>query len=183
MTSEVSIEQKLTDALRQRTPCDFSTGTEADELENSSQWGPERTIGSSLLRKVLIDGNAGSSLADQPLEIIGARIDGVADFRATSVTRPIYFLRCVFTRMIDCTDARMSTTSFQKCGLVGLRARYTQFSGSVLLRECQIAGPLDLLSASVSRDVDLRGSKLSALAPINADRVDVGGSVYLREVS
>jgi hypothetical protein len=181
MTSEVSIEQKLADALRQRTPCDFSAGTEADELENSSQWGPERTIDSSLLRKLLTNGNAGSSPADQPLEIIGARIDGVADFRATSVARPIYFLRCVFTKMIDCTDARMSTTSFQKCVLVGLRARYTQFSGSLLLRECQLAGPLDLLSASVSRDVDLRGSELSALAPIDADRVDVGGSVYLRD--
>jgi hypothetical protein len=181
MTSAVSIEQKLTDALAQRKPCDFSTGTDADRLDNSSQWGSERTIDSSLLRKILIDSKAGYGLSDQPLEINGARIDGMVDFRATSITRPIYFVKCVFTEMIDCTDARMPTMSLQECRLAGVRARYTQFDGSLLLLECQFTGPLDLESASVTRDVDLRGSKLSALAPINADRVDVGGSVYLRD--
>jgi hypothetical protein len=72
MTSAHSIEQKLIDALAQRKPCDFSTGTEADELHNSSQWGPDRTIEGSVLRTVLIDGKAGGSPTDQPLEIHGA---------------------------------------------------------------------------------------------------------------
>jgi hypothetical protein len=75
----------------------------------------------------------------------------------------------------------MSSTSFQECTLAGLNARYAEFKGSLLLRECMLDGKLELVSASVSRDVDLRRSKLSAQSPIEADRVNVGGSVYLRD--
>src|SRR5215831_10590816 len=107
MTLTPPIDQKLN-----RKPCDFSTGTDADDLEGSSQWGPDRTIDSSLLRKLLLDSKAGYGLTDQPLEIIGARIVGIVDLRAASVPRPLNFVKCVFGDAIDCTDAQMKTTSF-----------------------------------------------------------------------
>jgi hypothetical protein len=181
MTATTSIDQKLIDAIAQRKPCDFSAGTDVDALDNSSQWGPDRTIDSAVLRKVLLDDKAGYGLAHQPLEITGARIVGIVDFRAASVPRPVYFVKCVFSDMIDCTGARLQTTSFENCKIGEFRARYAQFDGSLLLRHCQFSGGLDLGSASVARDVDLRGSKLSAQSPINADRLDVGGSIYLRD--
>ncbi|MFK4727436.1 hypothetical protein ABIE89_008536 [Bradyrhizobium niftali] len=115
------------------------------------------------------------------LEILGARIIGKVDLRAATVARPVAFLKCVFSHAIDCKDARMSSTSFHECRVAGMSARYAEFDGSLLLRECQLTGPLDLGSASISRDIDLRGSKLNAKSPINADRVNVGGSIYIRD--
>jgi uncharacterized protein YjbI with pentapeptide repeats len=176
-----SVEQKLVEALEQRRPCNFSAGTSVDDLEKSSEWGPDRTIEAALLRKILIGATGSDGLADQPLEIIGALIKGKVDLRAATVKRPVAFDRCVFSDSIDCRDARMSSTSFQKCRVLGIDARYAEFDGSLLLRDSDLNGPLDLVSASVNRDIDLRKSRLGVKSRIIADRVNVGGSVYFRE--
>ncbi|MDI3561747.1 hypothetical protein [Bradyrhizobium sp. Arg816] len=176
--SQERVKQKLLEALKHRTACNFSPDINADTIEKSSEWDSQRTVDARLLRDILLEG---ADLANQPLEILGARISGRVDLRAASVTRPISFVKCVFSHALDCTDARMSSTSFRECNVVGINARYAEFDGSLLMRECQLDGPLDLSSASVSRDIDLRRSKLSANSRILADRVNVGGSIYLRD--
>ncbi len=173
-------EQRLLDAVSRRKPCDFSVHTDADNLDRSPQWGPERVIASALLRDVLL-GSATFGLTDQPLEIVGARIDDRVDLRGATIKRPLIFTRCVFTDAIDCDDARMQTTSFNACALSALRARHAQFEGSLLFHKCQFGGPIDLESALLTRDLDLRGSTMSDRSPILAKRLNVGGSVHLRD--
>jgi hypothetical protein len=138
------VDRTLSEAISQRKPCDFSAGGEADDPRGSAQWGPERRIEGALLRTLMLGNHPSYDLINQPLEIIGARIDGPVDFRAASLTRPIYFTRCAFTDPVDCTDARLKTVSFEGCRIGELRARYGQFDGSLLLRHSHFSGPLDL---------------------------------------
>jgi len=174
-----SAEERLSEAIAQGQPCDFSANNTDDSLDKSDSWGPERTISAAMLRGKLLATSADGSPVNQPLRIIGARITGVFDFRAVSFLKPLYFVRCVFVDAVDFTDAALSTVWFEDCKFTEFHARYTEFKSSLLLRGCQFSGPLNLMSASVSRDVDLRHAKFNA--GIFADRIKIGGSLYMRD--
>src|SRR4051794_36705195 len=118
-----SFEQKLKDAIAQRRPCNLSMGDAQEDLADSDNWGPERTIDGGLLTRVLLDDKAEFGPLDRPLEIIGARITGYVDLRAVTLSKPVFLIRCVFHGTVDCDDARLQTISFEQSRLTSLQTR------------------------------------------------------------
>ena len=136
-----------------------------------SNWGVDRAVDNFLLSKVIFESAPSILRNGQPLEVVGARIVGPVDFRASIIARPIYFRSCLFTDMIDCTDAQIVSMSFENCRLGELRLRYAQIAGSLLIRDCEVSRPLDLLSARIARDVDLRGCNRSHPGRVKVSRL------------
>ncbi|WLA62015.1 pentapeptide repeat-containing protein [Bradyrhizobium diazoefficiens] len=111
----MSHEERLIKAIIDREPCDFSSASADDSLENSSTWGPERTISAHLLRRIMLEDVDANSSSAQSLVIIGACIAGSLDFDANSFARSFYFEKCVFLDTVNFSDAQLQTISFEDC--------------------------------------------------------------------
>jgi hypothetical protein len=181
MSTEPDIETKLRESIVNRRACDFSVGSDIDKIDNSDQWGPERTIEADALRAVWLSKKVEGAIGNHPLEITGARLVGHLDLRGASVSRPLYLLGCDLKDVWALNDARLATISLAGCKVVAIRAHRAQVDGSLLIRGCEFSGPLSVIGAAVKGDVDLRGSKFGEASPIEADRLRVDGAVYLRD--
>jgi hypothetical protein len=178
MTHASEIKTRLETALKQRKLCDFSVGSEEDLLGKSDKWGEERTIAADALHTLLLDKDIA---AGQPLEIKGARITGVLDLRGASLARPLQLVNCAITNVIWLEDASASTLILTQCKVAAIKGHRAQFDGSLLVRDCEFDGPLDIIGAVIKGDLDLKNSKFGPKAIISADRIRVDGAVYLRE--
>jgi hypothetical protein len=175
------IDPRLKDALLQRRTCDFSVGSDIDELKNSDKWGSERSLDAGGLRAALLAEDLDDVPADQPLEITGARITGALDLRGMTVKRPLYLFRCVVADVIKLIDASTATIVLGECKIAEIDADRVHVNGSLLIRGSELSRQLRMLSGVVEGDVDLRHSNFGAGAPIVADRIRVKGAFYLRD--
>ena len=171
-------------------PYSFGDG-DPRELELPHEWGKERTISGRVLAEMLLRAGAGAGAGAggppqvREVRIRGARVTGEVDLSHAEVPLALYFDRCLFEGNLILELVRARTLQLEACVLASLKATGALFEGLLRIRRSDVQGAISLIDATVSQSVVLSGSTIAGDrgCALSADRLTVGGNVFLNRVS
>ena len=147
---------------------------------------PTKTFKAEFLRFIALGGDDDNPIPEMGIEIFHVTVEGSFDLSGTTESRPLFLRNCVFLEKINLRGATLNTFSLKCSKTKEIDALGTRFLGYVALlgneNEPFVAcGEVNLISATVKGDIYCqRGRFINPKGKaIFADRIEVGGSVYL----
>jgi hypothetical protein len=143
-------EQALLSALADGEPFDLSADTEQlNDPRQGSTWSSEREIDARLVYELCTDRSVPGRVHARGVQIIGARVVGDLDFRATTLYVPLLLDRCFVAGDCILEQATAPQIALPGCCLRSIRAQ-----------DFNTPAGLDLRGAHVTRGVLLRGASI-----------------------
>lgn len=158
---------------------------EPEELRGSVR--AEHLIRGQLVRELLL-GRRGE-LDPRGVLIRGARITGEVDLENVTAVVGLNLFRCVLDEPVQCRNAHLPWMYFDGTQLPSLNAPGIQVDRNLFLRSgfattgSNESGAVNLLGAYIGGNLEMNGTHLTNTAGpvLNADRLRVDGSVFLRK--
>jgi len=166
-----------------------------DDPENdpskAGQWGPERTLRAALLRWLCVDRQARELVDPKGLQVFAAKISGDLDLSFVAVPFPLGLGRCRLVEDADLQYVEIPALNLRGSWVRRLAADGARVKGGLFLRDgfyaegevrllgAEIGGTLDCVDGAFKNPAktDVPGSGKA----LNADRMKVTGSVFLRD--
>jgi hypothetical protein len=177
-------EGKVIDAARRGVELRCS-GLTLDQLSEGEE--SDHEVRAELLRELLL-GRRGP-LDPQGVRLVGLRIIGKLRLDQIAAITGISLRRCVITKSVDLTGSHFPRVAVQDSRLTRLLADGLQVDRDLKLRGIQASGDarsgaIRLRGAGVAGYVDLDGADVTNYSgpALFADRLQVGGGLFLREL-
>ncbi|MDQ0936898.1 membrane-associated oxidoreductase [Streptomyces turgidiscabies] len=158
-------EERVWRAFPKGEPVDFREGdAEADNPDNGSDWGPERTVRASVLRALLL--SAPHLAGEIPrLRLSGARVTGHLNLMYAIVDHPLHLRYCHFEEAPDLYGTRLRQLNLRGSLLPGVNLASTRIDGPLRLSHCRVRGPVRLGGAEIAGALFLDGAELTTSDP------------------
>ncbi len=158
-----------------------------DDPLDSAVWDDDRLVRAELLRWLCIDPRAQTMIDPKGIQLVGVRVDGVLDLTGVTVPFGLCFEACAFTDQIVLEDATVPRLVLDGSHIMGLNGNGLTVASNILMRGVVSRGAVQLVHATVGRDLDCRGAQLllegTGAAPkqdaLIAEGLTVNGRVYL----
>ncbi|WP_455175147.1 hypothetical protein [Azospirillum largimobile] len=155
----------------------------------------------SQVSSILISLEGQKSAASGGIEIIGARIEGPISLCGSLIKERIVFRDCHFLIdldehksccAIDIVDSRLYTIEFFGCvidfigenhenvNLISINMERANLDGSFLFVNSTSSAAICAIGSNIKGDFNLHGSRINDKFGLVADRIRVGGQVFLR---
>jgi hypothetical protein len=170
-----SLEAKMIEAARTADLVE----PEQDAADSASV-----TIRASVLCHLLTDKTR--PVAAKGVRLRGVRITGQLDLEGATVPCPLRLENCYLDgdEPVNLDFADVSMLSFTDCKLPGLSAKTLKASKDFVLARSTLTGPLRLLCADITGDLDCSGTRLEGTDDaLCAATIKVSGNVYLTDVT
>jgi predicted acyltransferase (DUF342 family) len=155
----------------------------SEELPDPGEKAPRPEVRAAFLRWLATDPEAAPHIDPKGLRVSAAAIPGKLDLRECHVHPTLSFYRCDFRGKIDLRTAETRGLYFLDSSMAGgITADMVIVHGPLFLRNSQSDGEISLLGAEITDNLECNGAKLKAKGnALNADRVQIGGSVFMKE--
>ena len=139
----------------------------------------QRTVRAEVIRGLLLDEIPDVSLPGG-VQIIGARITGSLTLDSETVDHPLVVFESSFEEDVSFADAEMRRVMFIRSQLTGVHARGAHIRGALALNKCTVAGPVDLIGATVDGSAEFTGAQLQSTSiSLDARLAKIGGELAL----
>ena len=175
-------ERSMWGAMMAGVPCDFGDG-DPRQLDSPCDWGPERTIRGHVLARLLLLLGATRSQVIRRIRIRGARVTGGVDLNDADVVVAMHFDRCLFENDLMLGLAHLRSLRIRTCVLTSIDATGSSIEGLLTISQSKVQRSVFLADATVSHSARFSGSTIvgDCGRALTADRLKVGGSVFLRD--
>ncbi|MEV4612886.1 oxidoreductase [Kitasatospora sp. NPDC049258] len=188
-------EQRLWQAFRQGSVHDLRVGDrEIDDAAGAAVWGPERTVRSEVIARLLLAGPEPAPGRVSSLKLNGALITGPLVLAGADIGHYIELHQCRFERKVLISEARAGTVRLISCLIPRLEASRLATEGDLHLARCHLPQGLRLTDAKIGTDLllnqavigadrhgrALAGDGLTVSQDLEADRVTSHGEFSLR---
>jgi hypothetical protein len=148
---------------------------EGKEVDCRRLHGPDKSINADLLVWLCTDSGAVAQVTTRGIYITGATIENKFSLEWATVTFPLRFHECAFTRAIDLQSSRLFFLQFSATSIQELRAKDVTVDRSVLLHDGFSAQKtVDLSGSDIRGDLACDGGQFRNLL---ANMLHIGGSV------
>ena len=155
-------------------------------------WPDERRVRAAVLRWLCVDPAVRRLVDPQGIQVRGARIEGRLDLSFARMPFPLLLSLSGIPEGIFLRESRTASISFEGTHTGPISADRLTVDGTVFLRNGFLAkGLVRLLGARIRGNFDCHGGVFAGtetetpagktIVALNADRLDVGGGVFLRE--
>ncbi len=163
----------------------------SNDPSKADDWGPERQVRAELIRWLCTDREAASRVDPRGIQLLGARIAGPLDLSFANVPFPLSMSKCLVTDGINLMSTHLPALYLIGSSVKSISADGVHVEGNVFLRQGFTArGEVGLTGAQIGGDLDCSGGTFKnppqkdvpeSGKALNADGVNVKGSVFLRE--
>jgi hypothetical protein len=177
-----AVPHHLTDRLTRGELVDLrpEPGSPAPVAERTD-WRPEHNVDGSLLAELVTMPASDENWTYRPLLLVGARITGVLDLEAATLTRPLHLVDCFFEQHLDLRDAQANTIYLPGCQVPFLLGSNLRTSGDLRLSNGFIAaGEVSLLGARIGGQLNCSGGTFwnPGGPALNLTTADVAAGVF-----
>ncbi|MFI6796464.1 pentapeptide repeat-containing protein [Streptosporangium canum] len=156
-------ERQVWDAYPAGTWVDLRTGDkDADDPAEGAGWGPERTVRAEVIAALLLGAREPEPGRTAGLRLAGARVTGVLDLSAATLTGKLHLLNCHLSETVSLTDATTSGVRFRGCEMERVRAARCTVNGLLELDGSTVHSGIRLDNAHVTGQFRLSRSRLHA---------------------
>ena len=163
-------------------PCVFGDDDPRQQA-SPEDWGPESIIRGHVLAELLIRAGASKPPTIRQVRIQGARVIGEVDLSHAEVATTVRLRRCLVEDNVLLHFARTRTLQVETCVLASVRAQGASIEGALEITQSRVQCGIAINGARVSHSVVLSGSTIASDGgpALNAERLEAGGSVFLRD--
>ena len=175
-------ERRMWDAVMAGQPCIFGDD-DPRNLASPNEWGPERTISGQVLADLLMRAGASGNPSKRQVQIQGARVTGEIDVSHAELEVAVDLRRCLFEDDLVLWFTRARTLQMEKCVLASVTAIGACIEGILGFLQSCVLGDIVLIDAKIGHSLVISGSTIAGDAgqALSADRLEVGGGVFLRD--
>jgi hypothetical protein len=168
-------EEKLAEAARVGEICEL--GLAAPKTGEASN-----TIRAEFLRFLALGGDARAPMHEKGLRLRGAFVEGALDLEGAELPFDLLPIFCSFVQPITFRGAHGRTINLHGSHLNGLSADGLRLDGALFLRHVQATGEMRLLGAQITGNLECDQGQFKNPGgfALVCDRVEIGGSVFLR---
>jgi len=186
-------ERKVVEAAAKGEDADFqSDDPEKDDPARSETWPDERKVRASVLRWLCTDAAARRLVDPKGLCVVGARIEGRLDLSFAKIPFPLGLLSSAIPKGISLLHTRTVSISLVGTHMGPISADGLTAEGGVFLRKgFHAKGEVRLPGARIRGGLSCNGGTFEGaeretpegktIVALSADRLKVGGSVFLSE--
>jgi hypothetical protein len=159
------------------------------------RWPDTRNVRADLIRWLCVDREARELVDPKGVWIRGARIKGRLDLNSTNVLFPLFLWSCRLEQNLHLNSAKMPLLSLEGSWTGSIAADGLNLEGSLFLRNgFHAEGEVSLIGATIGGDLEAEGGAFkrpsgNALnaggtkneTALNAERIKVGGNIFLSE--
>lgn len=178
-------EYKLIEATARGVPADFQTcNAEQDDPATAEAWGDERTVRAEVIFALLVEGRSDWPVHPQGVWVKGAKIVGALDLSHAELAAPLGLFACRLDSNLALRDCRAKSLALSGSHVAGISGDGLTVAGSLYLRDGFTSkGGVRFLGATISSNFECSAARFEndAGAALNADGLDVKGSVFLRK--
>jgi hypothetical protein len=163
----------------------------ANDPSKADEWGSERQVHAELIRWLCRDLAAARCIDPKGIQLVAAKIIGPLDLSFCTVRFPLFLFRCCVTEEINVRSASLPGLFLNGSSVQSISADGMHVEGNVdLLGGFTAHGEVRLLGAQIGGNLDCSGGTFknppqegpqSGSTALNADGVNVTGSVFLRD--
>ena len=158
----------------------------ANDPAKAEEWGPEREIRAGLIRWLCVDRDAASAVDPKGIQVHAARITRALDVSYVPVPFPLRLSRCGFNENVNLVSTDLPSLRLTGSFVRSVTANGAHVRGNVSLNNgFNVKGEVHLTGAHVGGSLVCTGGSFGnhGQTALNADLVDVKGSVYLNQAS
>jgi hypothetical protein len=183
---ELSVtERKLLSAAVRGALVDLRTGdARLDDPAKGTGWGADRQIRAELLTELLTGTRYTNGKFPRAIKLRGARITGLLDLEASTLTCPLLLRECHIDKPVDLGEATAPVIRMPGCHLTTLAARQLRTTGDLTLNaKFTATGEVLLHGAHIGGQLDMNGAILDNPAgkALAADSLTVDQSMHCSE--
>jgi predicted acyltransferase (DUF342 family) len=151
--------------------------------EGMQAWGQDRTIRTSVLRRLIVGDEW--PVHAKGVQLRGVKISGRLDLESATLRCPLYLDHCYFDGSQPVLDyATVSLLAFTGCVLAGLTANTLTVTQDLSLARSLFSGPVSLGGAQITGSLSCAGARLEGTDAdgdaLIADNLKVGRDLFLR---
>ncbi|MFD7772261.1 hypothetical protein [Streptomyces sp. NPDC059787] len=148
-------------------------------------WGPERTIRASVVRRLLTDRSLGIGIGIGRLRLKGAKIAGQLDLVATTLNGTLELVGCHVSEVIKLEQATAPAIYLKSCYLAGFQAGQLHTTHNVKLTD-STSGFVVLTAARIDGQLDLQSTVLLGRTErpntLSLSGISIGSDATLQEI-
>ena len=189
-------ERRVVEAAARGKDADFRSGDpekpEKDDPAKAETWGDNRKVRAAVIHWLCVDADARRLVDPMGVQVQGARIEGPLNLDFARMPFPLLLSLSGIPEGIFLRESRAASISFEGTHTGPISADRLTVDGTVFLRNGFLAkGLVRLLGARIHGILDctkgtfmgteIKTPKGKTRIALTADRLDVGGGVFLRE--
>ena len=137
---------------------------------------PENTVRGAFLRFLLLGGDDDAPVHEKGVILRGAFIEGGIDLESAKDVRSFWFWRCHIAQPINGRNANFDCISLQQCQLGNLNFLSASISGDVLLSGSRVKGETSFEGSGIDGSVRLQGG-FEAEGEVRLSGAEIGGQL------